>query len=42
MAAVKQEVSKAQVVNGKPEGMKVNNIFISSGWIEKLLSYKIL
>ena len=42
MAAVKQEVSKAQVVNGKPQGMKVNNIFISSGWIEKLLSYKIL
>ena len=42
MAAVKQEVSKAQVVNGKPQGIKVNNIFVSSVWVEKLLSYKIL
>ena len=42
MAAVKHEVSKAKIVNGKPQGIKVNNIFVSSVWVEKLLSYKIL
>ena len=42
MTAVKRELSKAQVVNGKPQGIKVNNIFVSSGWVEKLQSYKIL
>ena len=42
MAAVQKEVSKARVVNGKSQGIKVNNIFVSSVWVEKLLSYKIL
>ena len=41
MTAVKQELGKAPVVNGKPQGMKLNNIFVSSGWIEKLQSYNI-
>ena len=42
MAAVTSEVNKAPVLNGKVQGIKVNNIFVSSGWVEKIKSYKIL
>ena len=36
MGAVGEAVEKAPVEEGKVQGMKVNNIFISSSWVIKI------
>ena len=36
MKAVEEAVEKAPVVGGKVQGIKVNNIFISSSWVQKI------
>ena len=36
MEALGQAVESAPVEGGKVQGMKVNNIFISSTWVQKI------
>ena len=40
MSAISEQCKKAPIVDGKPQGMKVQNIFVSSNWVEKIQKYK--